>query len=205
MARKTKAEAELTRRQIIAAARKVFVERGVSRTTLAHIAAVAGVTRGAIYWHFANKMDLFDAMRDQVSLPLIDRMDDTLLGEEPDDPLQGIEKSLLEILRVLANDEVARQTFEIMLWKCEYVNEFSAAFDHVIQTGHDFVTKLTRAYECARDKGQLRAGLEPAALARDTHSFIAGLVHLWLADREGKLVRSRACAMVRAHMALRRA
>ena len=48
MARKTKIDTEQTRTQIIAAARKVFAERGVSRTTFAQIAAEAGVTRGAI-------------------------------------------------------------------------------------------------------------------------------------------------------------
>ena len=47
MARKTKEDAELTRQRLIEAARQVFLEHGVSRTTMAHIAAQAGVTRGA--------------------------------------------------------------------------------------------------------------------------------------------------------------
>ena len=51
--------AELTRQRLIEAARQVFLEHGVSRTTMAHIAAQAGVTRGAVYWHFNNKLDLF--------------------------------------------------------------------------------------------------------------------------------------------------
>ena len=46
MARKTKEDAELTRQRLIEAARQVFLEHGVSRTTMAHIAAQAGVTRG---------------------------------------------------------------------------------------------------------------------------------------------------------------
>jgi len=69
MARKTKKDAELTRQRIIHAAREVFLVRGVSRTTMEHIAAQAGVTRGAVYWHFDNKIDLFHAMREQVFLP----------------------------------------------------------------------------------------------------------------------------------------
>jgi len=55
MARKTKLETEQTRLQIIAAARTVFAERGVSRTTLAQIAAEAGVTRGAILLAFRKQ------------------------------------------------------------------------------------------------------------------------------------------------------
>ncbi|MBV5333220.1 TetR family transcriptional regulator, partial [bacterium] len=66
MARKTKEEAQETRKAILDAAETVFQERGVSRTSLAEIATAAGVTRGAIYWHFANKAELFDAMIQRV-------------------------------------------------------------------------------------------------------------------------------------------
>lgn len=49
MVRRTKEEAQETRAQIIEAAEKAFYKRGVARTTLADIAELAGVTRGAIY------------------------------------------------------------------------------------------------------------------------------------------------------------
>ncbi len=49
MARRTKEEAAATRDSILDAAEQLFVEQGVSRTTLQHIASAAGVTRGAIY------------------------------------------------------------------------------------------------------------------------------------------------------------
>jgi TetR/AcrR family acrAB operon transcriptional repressor len=42
----------------------------VSRTSLSDIAAAAGTTRGAIYWHFKNKADVFNAMMDRVILPM---------------------------------------------------------------------------------------------------------------------------------------
>ncbi|MBI0415923.1 MAG: TetR family transcriptional regulator, partial [Nitrosospira sp.] len=59
MVRRTKKDAELTRQSIINAAREVFLVRGVSRTTMDHIATQANVTRGAIYWYFNNKKELF--------------------------------------------------------------------------------------------------------------------------------------------------
>jgi hypothetical protein len=40
----------------------VFLERGVSRATLDEIARAAGVTRGAIYWHFRDKLEIFVAL-----------------------------------------------------------------------------------------------------------------------------------------------
>lgn len=66
MVRKTKEDAELTRQRIIDAAREVFLARGVSRSTLEHIASQANVTRGAVYWHFENKSQIFYAIRDRV-------------------------------------------------------------------------------------------------------------------------------------------
>ena len=73
--RRTKDEAERTRRRVLQAARKVFARQGVARTSLEQVARAAGVTRGAVYWHFRNKADLFFQMREQVSLPLLDRID----------------------------------------------------------------------------------------------------------------------------------
>ncbi|KUJ92268.1 MAG: TetR family transcriptional regulator, partial [Pseudomonas sp. 63_8] len=62
MARRTKAEAQATRALILDAAEQVFHAQGVSHASLAEVAKAAGVSRGAIYWHFENKIDLFQAM-----------------------------------------------------------------------------------------------------------------------------------------------
>lgn len=64
MARKTKEQAQETRLQILEAAVVEFSARGVSATSLTDIANAAGVTRGAIYWHFKNKVDLFNEVWD---------------------------------------------------------------------------------------------------------------------------------------------
>ena len=101
MARKTKEDAEITRQRILDAARDVFLVRGVSRTSMEQIASHAGLTRGAIYWHFKNKPEIFHAIRDQVFLPLIDRMDDTLSTDLNADPLTQIEKSLCDTVHEL--------------------------------------------------------------------------------------------------------
>ena len=203
MARKTKIETEQTRLQIIAAARRVFAERGVSRTTLAQIAKEAGVTRGAIYWHFKNKPDLFFAMMEQVSLPLIDRIDGNLPAVSPGDPLLGIQASMIEILRLLKEDEVARTTFEIVVLKCEYVDEFASLENRVIKTGCAFIEKATRAYAAAQTKGLVRGDIDPAQFALESYTFMKGLIQLWLSDVDGSLIRGKALPLIKAHIAMR--
>ena len=204
MARKTKADTEHTRLKIIAAARKVFSERGVGRTTLAQIAAAADVTRGAIYWHFANKPELFFAMREQVLLPLIDSVDENLPAADLDDPLQGIQSSMTAILNILENDETTRTTFEIITFKCEYVDEFLHAHTQPMKIACDFKQKLLKAYDTAQRKDHLPVGTDTVLLALDSYAFIKGLINLWLSDPDGTTVRARAHAMIAAHIALRR-
>ena len=62
MARKTKEEADKTRRAILEASFEVFVQKGFARATLEDVARKAGVTRGAVYWHFRDKTALFSAL-----------------------------------------------------------------------------------------------------------------------------------------------
>jgi TetR/AcrR family acrAB operon transcriptional repressor len=201
MARKTKEDAEITRRQIIDAARTVFHACGVSRSTLDKIAVAAGVTRGAVYWHYKNKTELFFAMREEATLPFIDRV---VFDAHDDDPLAGIEDALREMIRVLIDQPATRETFEIISFKCEYVDEFSTAM-YGTDCQLEFLAKLTAAYARAAEKGQLRPGLFSDALAEDTFLFIGGLLKHWLGGMPDTRFRERADALIHTHVALRRA
>lgn len=54
-----------TRSRILAAAARVFAERGFDRSSIDEVAAAAGLTKGAVYWHFKSKDELFFALLDQ--------------------------------------------------------------------------------------------------------------------------------------------
>ena len=62
MARKTKQEAQKTRETLLDVAMQVILTHGIARAKLADIAKEAGVTRGAIYWHFSNKSNLLNTI-----------------------------------------------------------------------------------------------------------------------------------------------
>src|SRR6266853_470417 len=198
--RRTKQQSERTRQDILGAARKVFARQGVTRTTLEEIAAAAGVTRGAIYWHFADKTELFFAMREQVAVPMIDQIDLALLHADGSDPLAGVERFLRGILEALESDASVRQTFQIMGFKCEYVGELERELGLQRLRCSELVSKLTQTYGRARRAGQLRAGLRPSMAALETCSFLIGLTRLWLLDARRSLVRRVARRLISAHV-----
>ena len=173
----------------------------MTRTTLEEIADAASVTRGAIYWHFADKNELFFAMREQVAVPMIDQIDLALRRSDGADPLAGVERFLLGILEALESDATARQTFQIMGFKCEYVGEFERELALQRLRCSELIFKLTQAYGRAQRAGRLRIGLRPPMAAVETCSFLMGLTRLWLLDAKRSLVRRVARGLVSAHIA----
>lgn len=205
MVRKTKEDAELTRQRIINAARTVFLTRGVSRSTLEHIAAQAEVTRGAVYWHFKNKTEIFYALRDCAFLPLIDRMYDTLAIQTDDiDPLTQIENSLSDTINELNENIEMRQIYEIMMIKCEYVDEFATVLQQILNNCSNITEKIQLAYERAHEQNLLTPTLTPHTLALDTHLFFSGLLHMWVKDADGSRFRHQAKQLIQSHINLRR-
>ncbi len=204
MVRKTKEEAEQTRKAIIDAARRVFHECGVVRSTLEKIAKAAGVTRGAVYWHFSNKAELFFAMREDVFAPMIERVDALLYSPVFTNPLDAIEASVTEFFHVLQDSAVVREVFEIMISRCEYVDEFACIQEEVGRPALNFLEKMIKMYRLAAERGLLRPGISPEDAARDTWAFTSGLLNLMLGCRRGLGMETEVPGMIRAHMALRR-
>src|SRR5437764_15029498 len=118
--RRTKEEAARTRSAIVEAALMCFDRHGIAKTTLEQIASEASVTKGAVYWHFRGKREILHAIREEVSLPLLDRADCALLhrGESP--PLERVARFLEGMLETVENDPRTRRALTVMQFKCEY-------------------------------------------------------------------------------------
>ena len=197
MVRRTKTEALETKSRLLDAAERLFQAKGVSSTTLADIASAAGATRGAVYHHFRDKADLFNAMMERVTMPL-----ETSLAEagcrarDQDDPLQALRDSMARALRQTATDERTRRVFEVATHKVEYVQEMQAVRERHLRVRNECMA-MTRAclQEAVRRKGvALPVPLATAALG--LHVMVDGLIQNWLLDPQAfDLVRSGRQAM----------
>lgn len=181
MARKTKEEAQETRNAILDAAEVVFQERGVSQTSLAEIASAAGVTRGAIYWHFANKADLYDAMIQRVFGPLEAKLIEAQESPE-ENPLVALRAMVLFFIDRVASDPRYFRVVEISWHKCEYVGEMAAIRDMHLECGNRYLAVLEDGFRLARERGFLPATLDPRCAAIGLIAVVDGLVLNWTLD-----------------------
>lgn len=184
MARRTKEDAIATRSSLIDAAELVFREKGVSRASLSDIAQAAGATRGAIYWHFKDKLDLFEAMMERVTLPLEQGYGELEASTCPD-PVQRLRAVMALVLRSVASDERTRRVFEIALYKVEYVGELSAVRDRHLAASEGFTRQLARDFELAAQAQRIALPMTPMDAAIGLHALFDGMIRNWILGAGG--------------------
>lgn len=177
--RRTKSEAAATRESILDSAGRLFIRQGVSRTTLAQIAASAGVTRGAIYWHFEDKAALFNAMMERARMPLESAMG-LLECTHQSDPLGALGDYAALVFRTTQTDPKARCVFEIATLKTEYVDEMTSVRLRRAQIADYWMTVAESRVALALANGQARAHADPRAVALGLWALIDGLVRAWM-------------------------
>jgi TetR/AcrR family acrAB operon transcriptional repressor len=179
MARRTKEDAIATRTGLLDAAELVFGEKGLSRASLSDIAQAAGATRGAIYWHFKDKVDLFNAMMERVTLPLERGFGEFAASTCPD-PVQRLRAVMGLVLRSVASDERTRRVFEIALYRVEYVGELVGVRDRHVAASEAFTQQLAGDFELAAQYQKIVLPLDAMEAAIGLHALFDGLIRNWI-------------------------
>ncbi|HEX2148264.1 MAG TPA: TetR family transcriptional regulator [Pseudorhizobium sp.] len=177
--RRTKAEAAETRAAILAAAEMMFFEKGVSNSRLEDIASAAGVTRGAVYWHFANKTDLFLELYNAAELPRINMLDLEEANAQGCDPLAFIEASGREWLDLLSRDEQRQRMLTILL-RTNFTGDLGRVQDAVDALDAEQTQTLIEMFARAESLNLLDEDWSPATSAMALKWFMKGLCWEWL-------------------------
>jgi AcrR family transcriptional regulator len=107
--RRTQADrSAATRQALVAAGRRLFAAQGFADVSTDAIAAEAGVTRGALYHQFADKLALFDAVVDAVEGDIAARLAEHVAAAGVTDPVGGIRLAVRLWLEVCVEPESHR-------------------------------------------------------------------------------------------------
>ena len=194
MARKKKAEAQQTRQQLIEAAIGQFATRGVTNTTLTDIADAAKVTRGAVYWHFTSKTEIFNAIWEQ-QLPLRDLIRDRLSLSEKDDPLLMLREQFITALQYIAHEPRQWALLQILYHKCEFTSDMVSEYEIRKRIGfnNDFLrATLERCISRNIISSQVNVDLTLIVF----HGFFSGIIKNWLMNNDSFNLYQQAPALV---------
>ena len=202
MVRRTKDEAQETRNRILDAAEHLFSERGVSRTSLEDIAQAAGVTRGAIYWHFKEhvvdgerRRDLVAAMVDRVTLPM-EAMVARSSDESVEDPIASLKACAVSALKRTATDAQVQRVFDVVIHKCEYIGEMAGVNNRISAVQKGCVDRAEQTIRNAVKRGLLPASVNPRLAAVGLDALLYGLISNWLANSSYLPLERQAEAMI---------
>lgn len=185
MARKTKEETEKTYHALLGAAQRIFVRQGIAKTTLNHIAIEAGMTRGAVYWHFENKDALILALWEEGAGHLNLQVTQSLenLSNETGDKhnaadefraiMQGAIKEILE-------DPGLSQSLRIMMNCVEITDEETPLREYLLGKHESYFRSTKIALEHLKSLNLLKSDLSPETLSSGMLSYVYGMIHIHL-------------------------
>jgi len=163
VARRSKREALATRASILDAAEWCFRTQGVSATSLAQIAARAQCSRGAIYWHFAEPLDILRGVLARGQPPLLPILE--TVADAPPPLLPTLQHSLLQCLRTIDQNPHMRSVLEIIVYRCDFAGDRAPILDTWRADLERILGLLRRILERAQQAGELRHGLNAAGCA----------------------------------------
>lgn len=189
MVRRTKAEAEATREALLDAAESLFHDKGVARTSLEQIARHAGVTRGAVYWHFKNKADLFHALLERVRLPFEELAEDIEAAHGNTSPLECIRLACHESFQRLEQPSYQR-IHSILIHRCEFFSDIDP-LEMQRRLSRECFNAMLEKFQQAAQSDQLKATISPRMATELLQCCLGGLFHDWLRDPQAHSLRER--------------
>ncbi|WP_297576951.1 TetR family transcriptional regulator [uncultured Deefgea sp.] len=154
MARKTKADAQKTRDAILDAAEQVFFKQGIAHTTMADIANAAQVSRGAVYGHYPNKIDVCKAMSERMLAHAAMQF-----TPSSSDALEALVQTGMYYLNLFNQSGSIQTVISILYYRCERSADNMPLIRH-----RDLITKRSMHYSLRLLRRAVAQQVLPATL-----------------------------------------
>ena len=181
--RKTKTEAQKTHQHLLDAALEVSWRDGVTRASLQAIAQEAGVTRGALYWHFKNKEDLFETLFEQQYADFFAAFNDQTLRDNQD-VWTHLQHNLTTMFETLATRESKHKFCNVMFSKCEQTAGNETITELACRYHRLFQKQIAYALQLSREQGRLPENTDIELAAIYLESSLVGLIKIWIDEPE---------------------
>jgi len=176
--RRTKEEAAATRATLLKTALSVFSTKGYAAATLDDVANAAKVTRGAIYWHFKSKADLYNTLVQEFSARGAGVVQQAV--SEGGTLLEILRRIFVRLCTLIEEDKELRAVMELTLFKIGLDPDLQDGRKKQIEEGNALLQGITEAMRQGIAQGDLRNDIDPADLARAFIAFENGVIQLWL-------------------------
>ena len=176
--RRTKEEAALTRQNIVLAAEELFFREGFDGASLDRIAEAAGVKRGAVHFHFTNKVGILVALAERETAALM-ALGERLADGEMLDPLGALSDLCAQTIEGFEREPRRRAIIRALIYadlklEAEGVEDADlASFDSRL-----FETEK-KIVQAAEARGQLGVSWTSDTAASVLHAFMCGLITSW--------------------------
>lgn len=188
--RRTKAEAAVTRATLLKTALAVFSAKGYAATSLTDVAKAAKVTRGAIYWHFKSKADLYNTLTQELSARGASVVQQAIA--EGGTLVEVLRRIFVRQCALIEDDKEARAVMELALFKTGLDPELQAGRKKQLEAGQAQLAGITAAMRQGMTEGVLRNDVDPADMARAFSAFENGVIQLWLVAPKSFSLKARA-------------
>jgi TetR/AcrR family acrAB operon transcriptional repressor len=188
--RRTKEEAAETRKALLDAALKVFSKQGYAATKLEDIARQAGVTRGAIYWHFGSKVELYNVLVNE-TWKHIDEMIDRAV-DEGGPPIEIIRRIMIGWITSFETDPELRAVAELTWFKTENMPELQDTYKLKMEGVREGIAATVDGLRMGIESGEIRTDIDPWDIARAIIAYQNGVVLVWLLDPTAFSLKERA-------------
>ncbi len=176
--RRTKEEAAVTRATLLKTALSVFSTKGYAAATLDDVAKAAKVTRGAIYWHFKSKADLYNTLVQEFSARGSGVVQQAV--SEGGTLIEILRRIFVRLCTLIEEDKELRAVMELTLFKTGLDPDLQAGRKKQIEQGNALLNGITEAMRQGIAQGDLRNDIDPADMARAFIAFENGAIQLWL-------------------------
>lgn len=165
-----------TRTRVLTAATEVFAEQGYVNASLDKVAARAGMSKGAVYWHFSSKQDLFLEILEQNlsrDLRMLTSQIEVVLTAE--NPLATINSWLETMLACMGSGSLLFLEFVTSSREQEVQEKLQDLYGKTL----DQIGNMLKAMQ---EKGHFAQDLDPYAIGLMIDSLLKGIMIEWLID-----------------------